>query len=338
MPLPFRPNCLPHALGPLPHGAEAAPWELVLPVLAQFPPLPSLAAAGEGLAALSLAGFPGAEWEAGFLWDAKALHAGLHALDVAYLRGAVHSRALALLAVNALRERPRLVGKTQAVSVVLWGPFSLALALTNAAWETALADAAATEALTKHLHLRLEWFATVLRPQCRNLVQWLYEPYLPLLGSPFVPWTWAMAGAAWAGTWSSNAGTQALWVGAGTALPPVLACAAVELVGVPLPEVEQAVQWAGALRDFFARKGSIAWGLVPTTSEGLRTATAGRLAAQFGGVVQALRAAGLPTETLTANALVMPDDTLAHLSPREAEHVLQLTNELAALLRQTYIE
>jgi hypothetical protein len=105
-------------------------------------------------------------------------------------------------------------------------------------------------------------------------------------------------------------------------------------LAVPLPnEVEDL---APVLREFIRRKGVIAWGLIPHTSEGLAHAKVGRLAARFTELLQGFEAAGLPPADLVAASLIMPEDLLVDLEPAEAEVALALTNQVAGLLRHSY--
>lgn len=337
MPLPFRPNCLPSALSPLPHQRVTQVWDVALPRLQQLAPFPLLVHEGEGLAALAIDGLSGALIADDQInWDTAGLHAGLDQLYAAYLKRQASSRGLTLIGLSELKAREGLLRNVQALSVVQFGPISLGFLLVNECYETAIGDPVVFDALIKHLSLRLEWHAEMLKPWRKPLVQWLYEPYLDLIDSPFAPVGWDEVRIALAETFGRGLGVRAVWTGPHTNLDQLLQDETIEALGIALPPPEQATVWAEPLRRLLRRKGVIGWGMVPTTSDGLRLATAGRLAARFEHVLHALNAAQLTTAAIVEASLIMPEDTLANLSPSEAERALNLTVELASLLRQAY--
>ncbi len=101
MPLPFRPNCLPAALGALPHSTSHAAWDACVRHLPVILPLPLLAADGEDPAILAASGFAGVTIAADQLQLKRtAALEGLDDLYLAYLRNDVATRALDLAALD----------------------------------------------------------------------------------------------------------------------------------------------------------------------------------------------------------------------------------------------
>ncbi len=337
MPLPFRPNCLPTALGPLPHPPTVELWDVVLPRLRQIVPVPLLDQHGEDLLRLALHNLPGATMVGDHAtWGGPDMQTALDTLYIAYLKHQTDSRALDLAALEELEQSDGKLRSVQALSTVQWGPFSLALTLINTEYESALNDPTMVDAIVKHLYLQLQFQAERLGHWHKPVLQWLYEPYLELLGSPFVSLTWEAVHDALTDVWGQHSGVRGVWVGAHVQLQQLLASETVEVVGLTLPTPEQAESWAPDLHSFIRRKGAVGWGIVPVTSDGLRQVTAGRLAARFGSVLKALQEADLPVEYVVRASMIMPEDTLHQLSPAEAERVLTLTADLAELLRQAY--
>lgn len=84
-----------------------------------------------------------------------------------------------------------------------------------------------------------------------------------------------------------------------------------------------------ALKEFFARGGRLAWGLVPTGEE-LAGETGDSLWARFQGQVAALAAAGTSVREILAKALLTPACGMGYLSPEAAHRVLALLSELNA--------
>src|SRR5919199_1691786 len=101
MPLPFRPNCLPAALGVLSHPTARAAWDACAQYLAEMLPVPLLVEDSEDPTMLAADGF------AGLLVtpdrqriDRAAVAQGLDELYLAYLRDQIGTRALDLHALD----------------------------------------------------------------------------------------------------------------------------------------------------------------------------------------------------------------------------------------------
>lgn len=337
MPLPFRPNCLPTALGPLPHTSPKEAWALSFEYMPGVLPLPLLATAGEDPLTLAVDGFGGVTAGPDHVaFEPQAALAALDDLYLAYLEDRFDSRMLDLAALDLWSQREAQIKRAQAVSTVLMGPISAAVRLADEEGRTALTNEMLVDALAKHLCLRLEWQYDVVSRAAPAVIHWLYEPYLSIVGSPFAPIDWNSTHLLLEETFGSNAGVRGVWAGESTDLPKLLESDTIELVGLPLPLPNVVEAWAGTLGAFIRRRGVIGWGIVPQTRDALEHARVGRLAARFGSVLQALEEVGLPTADVVRASLIMPEDTLAGLEPAEAEAALQLTKELSGMLRHSY--
>ncbi len=337
MPLPFRPNCLPAALGPLPHPTAQAAWDAYTRHLPAILPLPLLAADGEEPATLAVEGFGGVTIALDHLrFDREAALAALDDLYLAYLQDRAATRSLDLAALDAWAQREVQVKRAECVSTLLMGPISLALRLVDDDAQPALGSRVLVDALAKHVYLRLQWQHMQVRRGARCVLQWLYEPYLDIVGSPFAPINWPEVHQLLEETIGAAGGVAGIWVGEATDVPALIEGAVVEVIGLPLPLPNVVESWAPALSAFIRRGGAIGWGIVASTTEGLAHARVGRLAARFGAVLRALEDAGLPTAEVVRASIIMPEDTLGRLYPSEAEAVLALTNQLSGLLRHSY--
>ena len=337
MPLPFRPDCQPAALGVLPHRTASAAWELCLRHLPVVMPLPLLVGEGEDPVTVAAEGFGGATVALNQLrLDRAAAVAGLDDLYLSYLQDQVGAGAVALHALAAWGSYEGQIRRAQALSTVLMGPISLSLRLIDDDGLAAMSDAVLIDALAKHLHLRLRWLQSRLERRAEAVLQWLYEPYIEVVGSPFAPLGWPQALQGLEEAFGIRTGVRGVWVSERTDLTALLQSPVVEVVGIALPLPSVAESWASTLASFIRRRGAIGWGIVPQTVEGLAHARVGGLAARFNDVLQALEGAGLPRAEVAGASLIMPLDTLGHLYPSEAEAVLTLTSQLAGLLRHSY--
>lgn len=337
MPLSFRPNCLPSALGVLPHTSARAAWDAVLSSTPVILPLPMLAPEGEDPMALAIDGLAGTTIAMEqHRFNRDVMHAAIDNLFVAYLQDRWTTRALSLRALDEVPQREAQIRRAEVLAPLVMGPISTGLRLIDGDGVPALSDDKSVDAIAKHLHLRLTWLQAVLGRNTRQMLYWLYEPYMEVVGSPFIALDWAQVRMLLDETFGTIRGVRAVWVGVTTDLVQLLEGTTVEVVGLALPLPNAVEGLAPVLRDFIRRKGVIGWGLIPHTAEGLAHAKVGRLAARFTELLQVLEGAGLPAAELVAASLIMPEDILINLQPAEAEAALALTNQVAGLLRHSY--
>lgn len=338
MPLPFRPICQPTHLGPLPHAEATAAWDVVQRYTGTLPALPLLVSEGESLAVLGAEGFEGVAVSNGDVTlDRRAAKEALGTLYSAYLRGSGARQAIEVAAVGRLLHAEQgTFRQARALCGLLIGPVSLTLTLIDEQADPILNDDELVDALSKHLFLRRLWLHKLLERSAKPALVWMYEPYLGIAMSPFGPLGIDELTNAIDQALGDGSMLRALW------LPDALTAARLsdrlrlDAIGLPLPEPGQAGQLKDWLSQQLAAKTALAWGIVPVTSDGLRSVTAGRLAARFEAWLQALQALAIPIGDVLAASLIMPEDTLAYLDTAEAERALMLTAELSSLIRQSH--
>ncbi|HZG68547.1 MAG TPA: hypothetical protein VEZ12_17520, partial [Herpetosiphonaceae bacterium] len=94
MPLTFRPNCLPSALGVLPHTSTRAAWDACLQSVPSMLPLPLLVSDGEDPTTLAIDGLKGTTIVMEQpCCNRDTVHAALDELYVAYLQNRWATRA-----------------------------------------------------------------------------------------------------------------------------------------------------------------------------------------------------------------------------------------------------
>ena len=86
---------------------------------------------------------------------------------------------------------------------------------------------------------------------------------------------------------------------------------------------------------FLERGGGIAWGIVPASDQALEE-TVESLVDRFDDALGLLTAKGLHQDDLLASALIMPSCGCGSLALETAEHVFELTGEVAKALQERY--
>jgi hypothetical protein len=164
----------------------------------------------------------------------------------------------------------------------------------------------------------------------------LDEPFLDVVGQPFLPIDWERAREQIETVLGGLQGARAIYAGG-----------AVEWMQVTIPGVDiiiadafsyghALVAAAAALVDFIERGGAIGFGLVPTDEDLLERATPEALARRFDGLVAELARAGVNKERLLRQSLITPNSTLGHVSVPAAERTLAALDQLSRLLRQRH--
>jgi hypothetical protein len=336
MPLPFRPKCQPLQLGPLPYVDVTTAWNAVLQYTNELPSLPLLIREGETPAALAAEGFAGITVDhVAIMIDRAAAQQGLDALYAAYLRGATGHHALELAALPRLLHIEGALRRAQALFSMVLGPSSLAHLIIDEQAEPLINNDELLDGLAKHLFLRRLWLKAMLERAGKPAVVWVYEPYLNVVSSAFSSQPAEKILSAIDQT-LGHGQTRALWLGQAEALLALPADWRLDLLGLRLPTPEQIELLGPRIAELIAQKRAIAWGIVPVTAEGLRSATVGRLAARFESWLRALETLGVKSMDVLAASVIMPEDSLAYLGTSDAERALALTTELASLIRQSY--
>ena len=164
----------------------------------------------------------------------------------------------------------------------------------------------------------------------------LDEPFLDVVGMPFLPIDWDRARAQIEIALAGVHGCRALY-----------ACGAVDWAQVLETSVDMIIAdvysyghalkaAAGALPSFLERGGLIGLGLVPADEDVLPRVAPELLLRRAVALVRDLEAAGVPGDRLVQQAVVSTSSTLGQLSVPAAEQALQLLADVSRLLREQY--
>ncbi|HJZ49691.1 MAG TPA: hypothetical protein VKE41_21085 [Roseiflexaceae bacterium] len=344
MTLPFSPACLPLLLGGLPYRSVTQALDIsrrYAGTLLAWPQLPQRGFREQGFVQSAI-GFPGLVIDAPqsrvYVDRARAEHM-LDRLGLDYLEndcaghGLAPDDAAALAEILRQGEAPR---GTLALKGQQFGPISLAAQLTDEHERPLIYDEPLFEALTQHLGLRAAWQEARLGELSGTTIVCLDEPFLEAVGLPFMPIDWEHARERIDQTLAGIQGCRAIYCGGAVEWAQVLQTS-VDLIIADVYEHSAAlIAAAPALRDFLDRGGVSGLGIVPADAEALEQESAERLVSRIVALAGDLERAGVPSEQLLRQALIAPANTLISLSTADAEHALQLVDEVSKLLREQY--
>jgi methionine synthase II (cobalamin-independent) len=198
-------------------------------------------------------------------------------------------------------------------------------------------DPVGRDVLVKYLLRGAQWQAERLSLLSENVVMVLDEPYLASVGSAILSLPRAEVVAALDEIFEGLPGVLCgVHCCANTDWGLVLSSRAEYLSFDAYGYAESLLLYPEEVNGFLARGGRIAFGVVPTEREAIRSETPESLAARLEGILDRLAARGVPREAVVPSAVVTPACGLGTLPEDAAVRALGLTAELSALLRSRY--
>lgn len=344
-PLSFKPACLPVAYGELPHTNASQALRLLLDTTPAVVTCAALPQRGfrEHAYIQSILGFPGLVLDQhskrAYINRTEALPK-LDQLALAYLQNHVAFAALTTDALSLLTELRRLRGvfAGQAIKIIVTGPVSLSLQLTDDQQHPLAYDAMLFEGLVQHLTLRAAWYVSQLIDLGTDVdvIVCLDEPFLDACASPFCPIEWNDAAALLELVLSNISGCRGVLTSGPVNWAMVLQTS-VEWVHFNAYQYSQALlDSAEVLATFLQRPGFLTWGIVPTSAGELARETIETLTERIEHILDRLVAAGITREQMLQAMLISTTTSLAHMSVSDAEKALTLCAGISAHLREKY--
>jgi hypothetical protein len=344
MVLPFEPACLPLLLGALPHRSAAQALQVVrrhAGALLAWPQLPQRSFREHSLVQ-SAAGFPGLVVDVQHMHvyvDRSAAERAVDRLSLAYLENDVAYAALSADNAAGLAELLRQSDGLRGVLALkgqLLGPVSTAAMLVDDRQRPLIYDPALFESLAQHLYLRAAWQDQQLHDLADAVIICLDEPFLDVVGMPFLPLDWDQVRTQLETTLAGVSGCRALFAAGATDWAQLLQTS-VELIIVDAYAYGHAlIAAAPALPAFLERGGALGLGLVPADEELLAGASVEGLARRATALLHQLASADFPADQIARRSVITTSSTLGALSMAGAERALGLLAGLSRHLREQY--
>jgi len=336
------PPFLSTGVGSLPHTDPDKAVRLVLSGFRDIPCWPQLPRRTflENMYVQYAAGLPGAAIEAeklfveggeGVLPEAEAFYERFLLEDPAsFAIPAERAAGLHRLLAEAEGSHPAVKGQVT-------GPVSFGLMITDRRKKPVFYDPVGRDILVKHLLRVAQWQVTALSRLSPNVILVLDEPYLASVGSAILS----------LGREEVIGCLNEIFDGLPGALCGVHCCANTDWGLVLSSRVGylsfDAYEYADSLllypeevKAFLRRGGKLAFGVVPTSSEGIRRETPETLAERMESILRRFESRRIPREDVIRASFLTPACGLGTLSVEEAERAVHLAGELSALLRRRH--
>ena len=230
-----------------------------------------------------------------------------------------------------------LQGNFPAVKGQVTGPVSFGLMVTDRGKRPLYYDPMGRDILVKHLLRVAQWQVGELARLSPEVILVVDEPYLASLGSGILSLSREEVVSS----------LDEIFEGLQGALCGIHCCANTDWGLVLSTKVRylsfDAFEYADSLllyneevAEFLERGGKLAFGIVPTSRDGIARETPETLADRMEAILRKFAERGIPEETVVKAALITPACGLGTVSEEDAERAILLAADLSALLRGRY--
>jgi len=334
-------NCLPTAIGSMPHTDPEAACSQVIKYLEQVPCWPQLPkrAFKENMYAQYSQGFPGITVTDDKIYvdRAKDLDKALERLYSAYLENDVDKYpvsadyAAGLHAFLALKNLKPLAVKGQVTGPVTWG-----LTVTDSEGRAVIYDDVLGDAVAKFLRLKAAWQEKELKKISPNTIIFVDEPYMASYGSVSVPLSAETVQSLLEEVFWGIEGLKGVHCCGNTDWSVILGTG-LDIVSFDAYSYARSLSlYPKEVKKLLDRGGAIAWGIVPNEGAWLGKETASSLKDRLEEAMAPFTRNGVPFKQLLRQSLLTPSCTLASLdTPEAAARALELLAKLSRLMRKT---
>ena len=338
----FRPELLPIHVGSLPHEDAQRACAVIRACFPELPGWPQLPKRSfrENMYVQFSEGFPGLVLEGERIYVDRTgdLSAELERLYVAYLEEDLESYGLGASYAAGLEEwTGGDFHDCRAVKGQVTGPVSWGLTVVDQDLRPVLYDEVLADAVGKHLRLKAMWQERELRRLCPRTIMVLDEPYMASFGSAYVALAREQVVALMKEVLGGLQGLTGIHCCGNTDWSVVLSVPLDVLSFDTYEYAESLSLYATEVKDFLARGGAIAWGIVPRDSDKLAVETPQSLVRKLLEAMNLLVEKGIALDTLLAASLISPCCGLGSVSVEDSERVLELTAGVSREMRRRYL-
>jgi methionine synthase II (cobalamin-independent) len=228
-------------------------------------------------------------------------------------------------------------GPYTAVKGQVTGPVSFGLMVTDRAKKPLFYDPVGRDILLKHLLRVAQWQVSALSRLSRDVILVLDEPYLASVGSAIISIGKDEVTGCLNEIFDGLPGTRCgIHCCANTDWGLVLSSRVEYLSFDAYGYADSLLLYPDEVKGFLGRGGKLAFGIVPTSHEGIRSETSETLADRMEAILAKFVARGIDRDEVTKAALVTPACGLGTLPVEDAERALELTAGLSGVLRRRY--
>ncbi len=336
-------GCLPTIIGSMPHTDPQAACSQISHYLKDIPAWPQLPKRSflESMCVPYSQGFPGVvvEEDRIYIDRSQDLDEPLEQLYAAYLENDIDKYpigpdyAAGLHTFLALKNLSPLAVKGQITGPVTWG-----LTVTDESRQAIIYDDVLGDAVPKLLRLKSSGQEKALSKISKNTIIFVDEPYMAAYGSASVVLSKERIISLLEEVFGGISGLKGVHC-CGNTDWSVLLETSVDIVSFDAYNYAQSLSlYPSEVKRFLDRKGTIAWGIVPSDEESLARESVASLKDRLEEAMALFTRKGIPFKQLIGQGLLTPSCGLAALPTEEAAaRALELLVELSIKIRERYI-
>lgn len=342
----FKADCLPAAIGSLPHLNPQDGVALILDHLPEVPSWPQLPNCSylESMYIQFSGGMPflrldprkgrlHMEIPADIYGTLEQFYTRVLEDDLDYFAiRPEHARGLEAFIDRIWREKPE---GLQWVKGQITGPISFGLMITDQRKRAILYNEEVFDTVLKSLMLKARWQVGQLKRLCANVIVFVDEPYLSSFGSAFINLTRDQV-VEYLGQMFEAVHQEGALAGihcCGNTDWSILMETDVDIINFDAFEYFQGLTlYVDELKGFIRRGGVLAWGIVPTSQQ-IEKVDGQSLYDNFCDKVGELAHRGIPKGALLSQSLITPSCGMGTLKMEQSQRVLTLLSEVSHLAR-----
>ena len=336
-------GCRPTIIGSMPHTDPSEACAQINHYLKDIPAWPQLPKRTflENMCVQFSQGFPGAvvKEDSIYVDCSQDLDKPLEQLYTAYLENNVDKYpvspdyAAGLHRFLTLKNLSPLAVKGQITGPVTWG-----LTVTDNSHRAIIYDDMLSDAVAKLLRLKAGWQEKALSQISKNTIIFVDEPYMASFGSVAVPLSKERVISLLEEVFGGISGLKGVHC-CGNTDWSVLLDTTVDILSFDAYHYAQSLSlYPSEVKKFLGRKGTIAWGIVPSDEEALAKESVASLKDRLEEAMAPFTRQGIRFKQLIKQGLLTPSCGLAALATEESSaRALELLAELSAEIRKRYM-
>lgn len=342
MRFPFDPECLPTAVGSMPHRDAEQACSLVLRYLPQLPAWPQLPkrSFGETMYAQFAQGLPGLVVEGDRLYLDTTQDIDVHIQKLLQdweNRNSTDYSIAPQFASGLHAFVSRSWGASRLIKGQITGPVSMGLTLTDQERRPIIYHDILSDALAKHLRLKASWQEQKLREVFPQTMLWVDEPYMSAFGSGYLTLSREQVISLIEEVLGGIQGIKGIHCCGNTDWSVLLSTSIDVLDYDTYNYAETLSLYPEEVKQFLGRGGVIGWGIVPNDAANLRKETPASLKDRLEEALSPFARKGIPVRELVRRSLLTPSCGLASLEPDAAVQALETLAQLSQLMRKRYV-
>ena len=216
------------------------------------------------------------------------------------------------------------------------GPISEGLQVQDTNGRSAIYDESYSEIIRKTVNMTARWQSRELLKHNSNVIMFFDEPSLSLLGSPFA---------------SISTDDAASWINESMDVPdckkgihccgntdwPMVFSMNVDILSFDAYSYAHTLaMFPKELNEFLERGGTLSWGLIPSSDEGIEIETSDSLVNIFETNIDLMEKKGISRKMIAEQSMITPQCGLGGMSPENVNKAFTLLHEVSEKMKRRY--